>query len=51
VRQAFQNGLRLSCGGSAIWFMPPLMVAVEEVDEALAVLDANPNEVKQGAAS
>jgi 4-aminobutyrate aminotransferase len=52
VRQAFQNGLLLlSCGVSAIRFMPPLMVTVEEVDEALAELDASLNEVKQGAAS
>jgi 4-aminobutyrate aminotransferase len=52
VSRAFQNGLLLlSCGVSAIRFMPPLMVTVEQVDEALVILDASLNEVRQGAAS
>ncbi len=47
VRQAFQNGLLLlSCGVSAIRFMPPLMVTFEQVDEALAILEASLHEAR-----
>ena len=49
VRRAFQNGLLLlACGVSTIRFMPPLMVTVEQVDEALTILEASLNEARQG---
>jgi 4-aminobutyrate aminotransferase len=42
IRQCYLNGmLLLSCGQSTIRFMPPLMVAKEHVDEAVAILDAS----------
>src|SRR5688572_21767856 len=42
IRQCYQNGmLLLSCGQSTIRFMPPLMVTKENVDEAIAILDAS----------
>jgi 4-aminobutyrate aminotransferase len=48
VRQAFRNGLLLlSCGISTIRFMPPLVVTIDEVDEALAILEASVNEARK----
>jgi 4-aminobutyrate aminotransferase len=47
VRQAYLNGmLLLSCGQSTIRFMPPLMVAKEHIDEAIAILDATLGETQ-----
>lgn len=42
IRQCYQNGLLLmSCGQSTIRFMPPLLIANEDVDEAIAILEAS----------
>lgn len=42
VRQCYQNGLLLmSCGQSTIRFMPPLLITNEDVDEAIAILEAS----------
>jgi 4-aminobutyrate aminotransferase len=49
VERAFRNGLLLlSCGVSTIRFMPPLVVAREHVDEAIAILDASLEEAVSG---
>ncbi len=42
ITRAFHNGLLLlSCGVSTVRFMPPLMVAEAEIDEALALLEGS----------
>lgn len=42
ITQAFHHGLvLLSCGQSAIRFMPPLLIAKADVDEAIALLTAS----------
>ncbi len=42
VTNAFQNGLLLlSCGASTVRFMPPLLVTREQVDEAVALVEAS----------
>jgi len=47
VTRAFHNGLLLlSCGASAIRFMPPLPVSCAQVDEALTILDASLDEAR-----
>jgi 4-aminobutyrate aminotransferase len=47
IRQCYQNGLLLlSCGQSTIRFMPPLMIAKEHVDEAIAIVDASLGETR-----
>ncbi len=52
VTRAFHNGLLLlPCGTSTIRFMPPLVVARPEVEEALALLDASLTEARQQLAS
>src|SRR5215813_11062898 len=41
ITRAFHRGLLLlSCGQSTVRFMPPLMVSVAEVDEAMTLLEA-----------
>lgn len=41
IQKAFERGLLLlGCGTSAIRFCPPLIVTREQVDEAVAILDA-----------
>ena len=46
MNQAYQNGmLLLTCGQSSIRFMPPLMVAKEQVDEAMTILAGTLDEV------
>lgn len=46
VTQAYHNGLLLlTCGQSSIRFMPPLMVAKEQVDEAITILAGSLDEV------
>ena len=46
VNQAYHNGLLLlTCGQSSIRFMPPLIVAKEHVDEAIAILAGTLDEV------
>jgi 4-aminobutyrate aminotransferase len=41
ITRAFHNGLLLlSCGTSTVRFMPPLMIANGDVDEAMALLEA-----------
>jgi len=45
VTRAYHNGLiLLSCGQSTIRFMPPLMIDVAAVDEAVALLDLSLDE-------
>jgi len=47
VRRAFHNGLLLlSCGTSAIRFMPPLTVSADQIDEAMTILDASLSEAR-----
>jgi 4-aminobutyrate aminotransferase len=47
ITQAYRNGmLLLSCGVSTIRFMPPLLVTRENVDEAIAILDASLGETQ-----
>lgn len=42
INQAFHHGLvLLSCGQSAIRFMPPLLITKADVDEAIALLTAS----------
>jgi 4-aminobutyrate aminotransferase len=42
LHRAFHNGLiLLSCGASTLRFMPPLMVTIGDVDEALTILEAS----------
>jgi 4-aminobutyrate aminotransferase len=42
TERAFQNGLLLlSCGVSTLRFMPPLVVTRDEIDEAMALLEAS----------
>jgi len=42
ITRAFHNGLLLlSCGVSTVRFMPPLMVAEAEIDEALSLLEGS----------
>jgi 4-aminobutyrate aminotransferase len=46
VTRAYHNGLiLLSCGQSTVRFMPPLMIAESDVDEAVALLDVSLAEV------
>ena len=41
ITRAFQRGLLLlSCGQSTVRFMPPLNVSVEQIDEAISLLEA-----------
>ena len=41
ITRAFHQGLLLlSCGQSTVRFMPPLMVSVAQVDEAITLLEA-----------
>ena len=41
INRAFENGLiLLACGRSTVRFMPPLMIARADVDEAVTLLDA-----------
>ena len=41
ITRAFHRGLLLlSCGQSTVRFMPPLNVLVEQVDEAIRLLEA-----------
>ena len=50
LHRAFHNGLiLLSCGASTVRFMPPLMVTMRDVDEALAILEASLVEARAGA--
>jgi 4-aminobutyrate aminotransferase len=47
ITQCYHNGmLLLSCGVSTIRFMPPLLVTKENVDEAIAILDASLGETQ-----
>jgi 4-aminobutyrate aminotransferase len=40
INRAFQNGLLLlPCGQSTVRFMPPLMVSISQVDEAITLLE------------
>ena len=40
ITRAFHNGLLLlSCGTSTVRFMPPLMIASGDVDEAMTLLE------------
>ena len=40
INRAFHQGLLLlSCGESTVRFMPPLMVSVAQVDEAITLLE------------
>jgi 4-aminobutyrate aminotransferase len=41
ITNAFHRGLLLlSCGQSTVRFMPPLIVSVAQVDEAITLLEA-----------
>jgi 4-aminobutyrate aminotransferase len=41
INRAFHQGLLLlPCGQSTVRFMPPLMVSVGQVDEAMTLLEA-----------
>jgi 4-aminobutyrate aminotransferase len=41
ITRAFHRGLLLlSCGQSTVRFMPPLIVSVAQVDEAITLLEA-----------
>jgi 4-aminobutyrate aminotransferase len=41
ITRAFHQGLLLlSCGQSTVRFMPPLMVSIPQVDEAITLLEA-----------
>jgi 4-aminobutyrate aminotransferase len=47
LHRAFQNGLLLlSCGASAVRFMPPLMITNSDVDEAIALLETSLTEAQ-----
>jgi 4-aminobutyrate aminotransferase len=47
ITRAFHNGLiLLSCGASTVRFMPPLLIAPGDVDEALAIVEASLNEAR-----
>ena len=49
ITQSFHNGLLLlSCGQSTIRFMPPLMIAKTDVDEAITILAASIQEAQKG---
>lgn len=49
ITRSFHNGLLLlSCGQSTIRFMPPLMIAQADVDEAVAILAASLEEAQPG---
>ncbi|MGH8026071.1 MAG: acetyl ornithine aminotransferase family protein [Pseudoxanthomonas sp.] len=51
IARAFHNGLLLlSCGASTVRFMPPLTVAVAEVDEAMEMLRTSLHQAVRGAA-
>jgi 4-aminobutyrate aminotransferase len=42
VTRAFHNGLLLlTCGRSTVRFMPPLLATREQVDEAIAIVEAS----------
>ena len=42
VTRAYHNGLMLlSCGKSTVRFMPPLVVTIAEIDEAVEILEAS----------
>jgi len=46
ITRAYRNGLLLlSCGQSTVRFMPPLMIAKHDVDEAVSLLTASLEEV------
>jgi 4-aminobutyrate aminotransferase len=46
ITRAYHNGLMLlSCGQSTVRFMPPLMIANHDVDEAVSLLAASLEEV------
>jgi 4-aminobutyrate aminotransferase len=45
ITRAFHNGLLLlACGQSTVRFMPPLMVSIPQVDEAVSLLEKSLNE-------
>lgn len=49
ITRSFHNGLLLlSCGQSTIRFMPPLMIAKADVDEAITILAASLQEAQRG---
>ena len=49
VTRAYHNGLiLLACGQSTLRFMPPLMIAKRDVDEAIGLLDASLTEALAG---
>jgi 4-aminobutyrate aminotransferase len=48
ITQAYRNGLMLlSCGQSTVRFMPPLLIAKADVDEALGILQQSLEDVLQ----
>jgi 4-aminobutyrate aminotransferase len=49
IQRAFHNGLiLLSCGGSTVRFMPPLLATRGDVDEAITLLEASLVEAQEG---
>ncbi len=49
LHRAYHNGLiLLSCGASTLRLMPPLMVTMRDVDEALTILEASLTEALAG---